>query len=232
MPINFFNTEIGMAGYSEKNYQTKRHAHFTIEVAFALKGSLGIMTHRHKYSDVDALIIGSNLLHSFDCLDSECQIFFFDPTSAVSERLFRNYELEANELVLLPTEDRKKLKEAIDLISAGKRPGLQSKSTDNRIQKCLDWIESNYMTEGVTIARLAEEMFLSPDRAAHLFKEEVGTSIHQYILWKRIDLAAKMSLDGYSLTECAHACGFTDSAHFNRVFKKMFGVNPSFALRR
>ena len=39
MPINFFNTEIGMAGYSEKNYQTNRHAHFTIEVAFALKAS-------------------------------------------------------------------------------------------------------------------------------------------------------------------------------------------------
>jgi AraC-like DNA-binding protein len=32
----------------------------------------------------------------------------------------------------------------------------------------------------------------------------------------------------YSLTEIAYLTGFSDQSHFNRIFKKQTGQNPSF----
>ena len=36
---------------------------------------------------------------------------------------------------------------------------------------------------------------------------------------------------GVSLTESAHAVGFSDTAHFNHVFREMLGLKPSFIQR-
>ncbi|TGL76672.1 helix-turn-helix domain-containing protein, partial [Leptospira yasudae] len=43
----------------------------------------------------------------------------------------------------------------------------------------------------------------------------------------RILEAAKLLKDGKSITEAAHAAGFSDSAHFTRTFKENFGFVPS-----
>jgi AraC-like DNA-binding protein len=59
----------------------------------------------------------------------------------------------------------------------------------------------------------------------------MGISVHQCILWKKILLAVQRTREGYSLTEAAHDAGFSDSSHFNKVFNKMFGVNPFFVLK-
>jgi transcriptional regulator GlxA family with amidase domain len=37
---------------------------------------------------------------------------------------------------------------------------------------------------------------------------------------------------GGTLTDAAHAAGFADSAHMNRVCHEMFGLAPSEAVRR
>jgi len=64
-----------------------------------------------------------------------------------------------------------------------------------------------------------------------LFKKQLGISVHQCLLWKKIVLAALKSREGYSLTECAHYVGFSDSSHFNKVFYKMFGITPFFVFK-
>jgi AraC-like DNA-binding protein len=85
--------------------------------------------------------------------------------------------------------------------------------------------------EKLTVSKLSSASFLSESRLAHLFKKQLGISVHQCILWKKILLAVLKSREGYSLTECAHYVGFSDSSHFNKVFYKMFGVNPFFVLK-
>lgn len=232
MPINYFNIENGVAGFSQKNYHTEPHAHFSIEVAFALSGSLHISTVNHEYPDIQAAIIGSNVLHTFSCLDGECQLYFIDPTATIVEQLMKDYPIESNNLVVLDPIEAEKFKEKSNFIACETHPlFFPTKNRDERIQKCLDWIEANITEEGINITMLSEKLFLSESRLAHLFKEQMGISIHQYILWKKIGTAVNKSLEGYSLTECAHFSGFTDSSHFNKTFKKMFGVNPFFALK-
>ena len=232
MPINYFDTENGVAGFSQKDYYTEAHAHFFIELAFSLSGSLTIKTPTREHSNIQAAIIGSNVLHSFSCLDGECQLYFIDPTATIGEDLLKDYQVPNQDLAILDTIQAAKLREKFNrIVSEFHRLPVHSKSPDDRMKKCLDWIKENHAVEGTNLSMLSEELFLSESRLAHLFKEHIGISIHQYVLWKKIETAAKKSLEGYSLTECAHFAGFTDSSHFTRTFKKMFGVKPFFALK-
>ena len=63
---------------------------------------------------------------------------------------------------------------------------------------------------------------------SHHFGDRVGVPIRRYVLWRRLRLAIKAALDGDSLTDAAHAAGFSDSAHLTRTFRETFGVAPSF----
>ena len=47
------------------------------------------------------------------------------------------------------------------------------------------------------------------------------------ILWLRLQRAAHCIQRGASLTEAAHAGGFTDSAHLSHAFRRSFGLTPS-----
>jgi AraC-like DNA-binding protein len=51
------------------------------------------------------------------------------------------------------------------------------------------------------------------------------------MLWRRLMRALEAYADGQSLTESAHFAGFSDSAHFSRVFRRFFGL-PATTLTR
>ena len=51
------------------------------------------------------------------------------------------------------------------------------------------------------------------------------------MLWRRLIRALEVYAGGQSLTEAAHMAGFSDSAHFSRVFKRFFGL-PATTLTR
>ena len=61
----------------------------------------------------------------------------------------------------------------------------------------------------------------------HWFKEEFGIPLRQYLLWRRLHIAANLLQKGTNLTEASHAAGFADQSHLSKTFRKMFGVPPS-----
>lgn len=79
----------------------------------------------------------------------------------------------------------------------------------------------------VRLETLARQVGLSPGRLSHLFGAEVGTPLRPYILWLRMQRVAEHLSAGTSITDAAHAAGFTDSAHLSHVFRRMFGLAPS-----
>lgn len=63
---------------------------------------------------------------------------------------------------------------------------------------------------------------LSPNHLATLFKNELGTTPHQYLLQARIAKARSLlKTTDMSVTDIAFEVGFTSSQHFARVFKKL-----------
>lgn len=83
----------------------------------------------------------------------------------------------------------------------------------------------------VRLTDVAKDVALSPGRLGRLFNEQVGQSFPTYVRWARLRSAVEAVRDGASLTDAAHAAGFTDSAHANRVCHEMFGLSPSAASR-
>lgn len=107
-------------------------------------------------------------------------------------------------------------------------PGSESAcQLDERISACITWIKEHLADQTITAEDLADTVFLSAGRLMHLFSEQIGIPIRKYILWQRLRHALLKLAEGMTITEAAHASGFTDSPHMNRTFNAMFGITPS-----
>ena len=87
---------------------------------------------------------------------------------------------------------------------------------------------SSALGEEISIEGLAERVFLSPSRLAHLFREQMGVSIVRWREDQRI-IRAKQLLHTTLLpiAVIAQQIGYDDQLYFSRVFKKRVGVSPS-----
>ncbi len=101
--------------------------------------------------------------------------------------------------------------------------------------KSLRWIPSYlsfHVSEPLTIADMANRANLSPSRFAAVFRQEFGTSPHQYFLGLRIEHAQELlRATDLPMRDVAAYCGFSDIHHFAKAFKKIADVTPG-AFRR
>jgi AraC-like DNA-binding protein len=232
--IELFNIDKGYAVFSKGNYETAKHSHYAIEIVFCTEGSFSITTNLSEYTNVKSVIIPSNITHSFSCLNAECNLLFLDPLSDIGTYFLQQYNLASQKSIIInpPELNQFHKKGEFDIsLMLDKAKTNHTAHIDFRISKCIESMNALVTDEKLTVSKLSSASFLSESRLAHLFKKQLGISVHQCILWKKILLAVLKSREGYSLTECAHYVGFSDSSHFNKVFYKMFGVNPFFVLK-
>ena len=102
---------------------------------------------------------------------------------------------------------------------------------DARIQKVVQLIKED-ISQSSSVEALANNINLSPTRLVHLFKEQTGVPIRRFRQWHRMKAVAALVAAGENLTDAALNAGFSDSAHFSRAFKNMFGMKPSFFFNR
>ncbi|MDD3780914.1 MAG: AraC family transcriptional regulator, partial [Proteiniphilum sp.] len=94
------------------------------------------------------------------------------------------------------------------------------------ISKIVHYIEENY-TEEISIDELTRLVPLSRRNFEIKFKEEMGTSIYQFILHCRIEYFANLLLTtDLPLFDLALQSGFNDSKNISRIFKKIKGFTP------
>lgn len=81
-----------------------------------------------------------------------------------------------------------------------------------------------------SLGELAAAVAMSPSRVSHLFSVEVGLPYAAWRRWTRLQLAVSTVRAGGTLTEAAHAAGFSDSAHLTKTCRDLFGITPTEAL--
>lgn len=85
--------------------------------------------------------------------------------------------------------------------------------------------------EPADLVSIAHAVALSPDYLGRLFKRQMGASFSATARWLRLVAALEHLGRGATLTDAAHAAGFTDGAHANRVAWELLGGAPSSLVR-
>lgn len=98
---------------------------------------------------------------------------------------------------------------------------------DVRIEMVSSWLWT-HVPGSVDLSFLARLCGLSASRLAHLFTEQVGISIRQYLLWVKMRIAAELFIRKRPISEVAHEIGFADSSHLSRTFTRYFALTPSY----
>ncbi len=94
------------------------------------------------------------------------------------------------------------------------------------ISRVVNFIEDNFITD-INIEELTELVPLSRRNLEVKFKEEMGTTIYQFILSCRIDYFAHLLLTtDRTLYDMALESGFNDCKNISRIFKKYRGCTP------
>lgn len=79
-----------------------------------------------------------------------------------------------------------------------------------------------------TVQALAIMAGLSPSRLACCFKDEVGMTLHQYLMRARIEAARTLLVDtDLPITAIALELGYASSQHFSAAYKAATGSSPT-----
>ena len=93
------------------------------------------------------------------------------------------------------------------------------------IKNIIDYINQN-LSNKITIKNISDKLALSPSYLSHIFKENTGVSILQFIIKKRLVHSKELLRQGKRIEDIAQECGFMDYTSFFRSFKKEFGITP------
>ena len=96
-----------------------------------------------------------------------------------------------------------------------------------QLRRVKDFMLEN-CTRNIRIEELADLTGLSQSYFSHAFKASTGLPPHQWQMRARIDRVKHLlRRRDLSLTEIAAETGFSDPAHFTRMFRRQTGASPS-----
>ncbi len=105
-------------------------------------------------------------------------------------------------------------------------------TVDPRIEKVIAHLD-NHFVKSFNLDGLAKTFIMDKYYLSHLFKENTGFTLMDYIQSKRIQLAkslmAKVANDHeahLSINEIANECGYEDYSNFFKTFKKLVNQSP------
>jgi len=183
---------------------------------------------RHLDIHFDADALSRRLMEEIDPKKlSDPQLLFFD------QRVVALAELIAAEIANPDPlhdlyGDGLALALVIDVLKMMKTPSRKRGSLASwQLRRATDFIAENCM-RNIRLQELADLTSLSQSHFSHSFKASTGMAPHEWQMNARLDRAKELLLaDDQPLTSIAAETGFSDQAHFTRVFRKHVGTTPA-----
>ncbi len=95
-----------------------------------------------------------------------------------------------------------------------------------QIRPAINYIDANFDKQ-ITLSEIAKMSFLSVSRLAHIFKEQMGITIIDYLTHVRIERAKQLLLaTDQNCTEICFQVGYNNQSYFTRTFKDLVGMTP------
>ncbi|WP_069998587.1 response regulator transcription factor [Cellulosilyticum sp. I15G10I2] len=95
------------------------------------------------------------------------------------------------------------------------------------IEEACKYIDQQ-LNEDLSVTKLAEKFYVSPNYFSRLFKRETGKGCNEYIVSKRIERAKMLLISkDYKIARIAAMVGYNDVNYFSLAFKKHTGKSPT-----
>ncbi len=236
------NLEFYFIADLKKNNHVNMHSHRALEFVYYLAGQ-GHSTihknpfdiHRNRFTITPAGIFHDQInqtdVRSF-CLGlsgsglEKYQGCWLDSGGLIHIALERfGEEMNAHRPFYLETA-RGILQEIIGLAKRAATENHQKPSANEVVSKALTLIRQHKGI--VSVADLADKLYVSKDYLRHLFQEHTSRSPIRHIINTRIEKAKDLLADpNLSILEVAARCGFENFYYFSRLFKKETRQSPS-----
>ena len=100
------------------------------------------------------------------------------------------------------------------------------KSTENPVvNNILEFVNDNFTTQ-INIDLIAKKFSFDKSYLSHLFKEYVGVSIWNYVIFRRISYFNSLIREGMNIEDASIKAGFNNYSNFFRLYKKHTGITP------
>lgn len=84
-----------------------------------------------------------------------------------------------------------------------------------------------HLRAGVSPPEISASLGISESTLTRRFHDVLGAPPKRWDIWMRLRGSLDVLLEGHSVTQAAHECGFSDAAHFARTCRSLFGITPS-----
>ncbi|GBF71804.1 AraC family transcriptional regulator [Paenibacillus sp. 598K] len=96
------------------------------------------------------------------------------------------------------------------------------------IKKSIDYIHKHYADPNLDNDRISLESGVSTSHLSFIYKQQLGVTIHSYLVHVRIEQSKRLILHGNdTLTNISEKVGYASIHQFSKAFKKVAGITPS-----
>lgn len=122
-------------------------------------------------------------------------------------------------------EDVRAVNDELAMEFARRMKRVKERALSLPVRRAVGYISDNLHTK-LTAAGIAAQTGCDRSYLAVLFRRELGQTITQYVLSRRVEAAQSLISGGVPLTEIWAMLGFSSQSHFCSRFKEMTGLTP------
>ncbi len=212
------------------------HSHGMIQFFVGLEKELEIKVGKKKIN-CSCILVNKNVRHSFKANNKIHFTCVIEPVSDIGMRL--KCLMQNNEYYILSDGKADEIKKiAVSMIDAFDMEtykklmsqiyksfdiAYMEKQLDDRILEFLKMLEQCSCDEH-SIEEYANKLHISASRLSHLFSEQVGITLKNYLTLHQLERAFQDLLVGKRVTEAALNAGFDSPSHFAATVKRLMGL--------
>ncbi len=113
------------------------------------------------------------------------------------------------------------------IIADAAAPSGPMPAYDARVMRVLQYI-AEHIGDSLSVEHLAGVAAMSASGIAHLFRQELGKTLQEYVEFRRIELAkVRLLATTETVAAIAQSLGYQSQFYFSRRFKGSVGVSPT-----